>query len=341
MILVRKTTLFVAVIGVLMIATSVAVADYTITDLGVISGFTRSQAFGINDAGQVVGASDLQIRVDVPHAFIWQNGTMTDLGLGNFRLAYGINGSGQVVGEVPAFLWQNGTRTDLGPGAAYGINASGQIVGTSGSNAVLWQNGAMTTLGTGVAYGINASGQIVGFSGSNAVLWQNGAMTTLGTGAAYGINAFGQIVGSSNGGAVLWQNGTMTNLGSGFVANAINASGQVVGGTAPFGLYDPGGRAFLWQNGTLTDLDQLIPGNSGWTITNADAINDTGQIVGSGVHNGRQRAFLLTPSQTPVPEPATLMMLAGGSLVLIAWAWRQRRLPCGAGMALFTVGGRS
>ena len=42
-------------------------------------------------------------------------------------------------------------------------------------------------------------------------------------------------------------------------------------------------------------LDNLIPPNSGWVLEFANAINDHGQITGSGTHNGATRAFLLTP----------------------------------------------
>jgi probable HAF family extracellular repeat protein len=61
----------------------------------------RSEAYGINDHGQVVGRSG-------NHAFLWQNGVMRDLGPG---AAYNINNSGFVIGDT--FLWHNGTRTPL------------------------------------------------------------------------------------------------------------------------------------------------------------------------------------------------------------------------------------
>src|SRR5262249_5340857 len=83
-----------------------------------------------------------------------------------------------------AFLWQHGTMTDLGtlPGRptslANAINNTGQVVGFSqdpdGNNtvAVLWQNGVMANLNTLIppgshfflqeALGINNRGQIIG-----------------------------------------------------------------------------------------------------------------------------------------------------------------------------------
>jgi probable HAF family extracellular repeat protein len=45
----------------------------------------------------------------------------------------------------------------------------------------------------------------------------------------------------------------------------------------------------------MTDLNDLLPNGSGWTLAEATAINNSGQVVGVGVHNGQNHAFLLTP----------------------------------------------
>lgn len=45
------------------------------------------------------------------------------------------------------------------------------------------------------------------------------------------------------------------------------------------------------------NLNNLIPPGSGFTLDNATAINDNGQIVTSGSNApGQEYAFLLTPS---------------------------------------------
>ena len=70
----------------------------------------------------------------------------------------------------------------------------------------------------------------------------------------------------------------------------------------------------------MTDLNNLIAPSSGWTLTDATAINDNGWIVCDGT-NGH--TFLLTP--VPVPEPSTLVLLAIGALGFLAFAWRRQR----------------
>jgi probable HAF family extracellular repeat protein len=72
----------------------------------------------------------------------------------------------------------------------------------------------------------------------------------------------------------------------------VNASGQVVGTSSP--AVSGFNHAFLWQNGTLTDLNDLLPSGSGWVLTTAYALNNSGVIVGDGLFNGAPRAFRLT-----------------------------------------------
>src|SRR6059058_3588853 len=77
------------------------------TDLGDL-GQGHSEAFAINDAGQVVGYGcwDLcdngQGHDDMLHAFLWAHGEMTDLGTlgGSYSRANDINAGGEVVGHA-------------------------------------------------------------------------------------------------------------------------------------------------------------------------------------------------------------------------------------------------
>ena len=72
------------------------------------------------------------------------------------------------------------------------------------------------------------------------------------------------------------------------IAAAINDAGDVVGTS--------GGRAVVWQAGAIQDLNLALPRTSGWRLESASGINNLGQIVGTGTHDGLTRAFLLTPS---------------------------------------------
>jgi hypothetical protein len=71
----------------------------------------------------------------------------------------------------------------------------------------------------------------------------------------------------------------------------------------------------------MIDLNLLIDPTTGWVLNEASGINESGQIVGWGLHNGQTRAFLITP----VPEASTYgMMLAGLGLVGIAASRRKQ-----------------
>ena len=207
-----------------------------IKDLGTVDGDACSRAYGVNARGQVVGGSGTASG-DL-HAFVWQDGTMTDLTplIHTFSSAISINERGQIVGlgEGYSFLWQHGTLTNLLPGRfsiPYDINDRGQIVGEAeidpgtADRAFLLQGDMLTDLGTlggesSVAQSINNRAQVVGVSLTSeedvvhAFLWQNSIMIDLGTlGRAFSnaeaINERGQIAGFSENRsrefhAVLW-----------------------------------------------------------------------------------------------------------------------------------------
>ncbi len=74
---------------------------------------------------------------------------------------------------------------------------------------------------------------------------------------------------------------------------AMNSSREVVGW---YGHYqNPDQRAFVYHAGQFLDLNALIPAKSDWHLLQAYNINDAGQIVGYGKHNGKASLFLLTP----------------------------------------------
>ncbi len=80
--------------------------------------------------------------------------------------------------------------------------------------------------------------------------------------------------------------------GSSSSARAINSSGLVVGGALT--VDDEHHHAFVYANGLMHDLNKCIDAN-GWELIHALGINDRGQIVAIGHHDGNDRIVLLTP----------------------------------------------
>jgi probable HAF family extracellular repeat protein len=294
--------------------------DGQLVDLGTLShnSFAASAAYGVNDAGTIVGQTNVDPGSEPPHAFRYRNGVMSDLGTGfgtgSFSRAWDINAVGQIVGErartqsspVRAFLARNGRFLDLGTlggrshvpfsieSVAYAVNDLGQVVGTAlppdpPLHAFLWRDGVMLDLGT---------------------LGGDGEATE-----AYGINDRGQVVGASPtaGGRVhgfVWRDAQMQDLGtlggSTSYAYGINRSGQVVGvSRTPTSPASNAGHAFLWMRGAMADLNDAVSNLPADVVLEvARAISDDGCIVGTTCTEfcepgatAPTHAYLLTPEQ--------------------------------------------
>lgn len=252
-------------------------------------------ASGMNQSGQVIGFSPNMPDL-YAWAFLWTPKTPSTLpvapavsanGMSLFggswypTLALSINNRGKIAGEngivggdsAHATLWQNGTTNDLGglyggdpysiASAASSVNDLGQIVG--------W---ASTTPPDPFAcYGESSTDCPI-----HAVLWNAGAIRDLGTlpgdsvSAAVKINLFGLVIGSSG--------------------NSVSRPGF---GSHPLQV---DGRPFVWSpRSDMHDLNAMIPANSGWVLQSVSDINVWGQIVGTGIHKGKTRGFLLTPTR--------------------------------------------
>ncbi|MDB5934683.1 MAG: hypothetical protein JWQ01_2027 [Massilia sp.] len=294
----------------------------SITDLGTFGG-ANSHANALNDYGQVVGYADT--GSGTTRAFLYSSGTMANLGtLGGNSAANGINNAGAVVGvagdssgQNQGFLYAGGALQNLAAfapagavGAAYDINEAGQIVGeyTHGpitfpdwpSAAFTLSGGVFTYMGDidqafdSVALSVNDHGQSVGHAHAHVQnfipfiysaadgLHQLGAPSEFDT-RAFDINNLGLSVGLR------------------YLTDESHAM-----------LYD----------GTWLDLNALIDPAGGWTLTQANGINDSDQIAATGCRGGSCYALRLDPI-APVPEPAVAGMLLAG-LGLVGWRGRRR-----------------
>ncbi|WP_166481650.1 DUF3466 family protein [Scytonema sp. UIC 10036] len=226
------------------------------------------------------------------------------------------------------------------------INNKGQVVGYSstlnGDRAFLWDSsngmqdlgvlGSFNSLTNSRANDINNKGQVVGFSTQSnptrsAFLWDKvNGMQDLGTmstpspsgRSAYGINNKSQVVGGANAPttnrndpAFIWDsiNGMQPlEFSPAYfnIANDINDSGQIVGYVNL--RYRPSFAA-LWDSTTrkITNLNNSIDPNSGWSLVEARAINNKGEIVGYGTYNNQTRAFLLQPTNMTASKPGGLI----------------------------------
>ena len=318
----------ISLITALLLSFSVqAVPLYSVTDLG-----SNTVANDINDSGQIVGR--FQATNGNWHAFLFSGGVLIDLGTlgGNSSGAESINNSGQIVGSsrvangsLHAFRYSNGVMNDLGTltggseSSGNGINNSGQIVGQSRIadgitfDGFLYNGATMKDLGNFYPVDINDSGQMAGYSSNNhASLNSAGIISDLGTlGGEYSnassINSSGQIVGASSRVAkgdyhgFLYSSGVLSDLGSlggDSYAYVINNSGQIVGSS----LLDNGNsHAYIYSSGVMNDLNDLLYyKNSGWEISSANSINNSGLIVADASNDGGKttHAVLLTPVTT-------------------------------------------
>ena len=278
-----------------------------------------SEAFAVNDSGQVVGVSEISATSSRP--FMFASDALIDLGTlgGSFGAARDINNGGLVVGQAN------------GPGDAF-------------THAFAYRDGVMTDIGLMVesdwseAHAVNDAGQIVGFyeTGEDgpeglvlikrAFVFDGQTFQALPLGgaavsdaAAADINEVGQIVGyfrTSAGDlhAFQYEQGVTQDLGTlpggrRSSANAINGRGLAVGDAEAAGGEQ---HAVVYEGGAPLDLNTLIPADSGWVLQSATGINDAGQIVGYGVVQGSAdlRAFLLTLAGADTAPPTAEMSQA-------------------------------
>jgi probable HAF family extracellular repeat protein len=339
----RSPCILIAMLAVLTVSLRVKAQDvhvqphqyhhYQIADPGTFGGPSTQQSLGtlgavgdLNNQGAFGGSADTTAIDPIcgnhppdcytSHAFVFQNGAKTDLGI----LPDGINSQVNWVsanGLITGLA--DNTHTDPLLGTPF------QLRGTFwGQDRVITDIGALPGTYFSSPFAVNNRGEVVG-AAMNTILdanslwgigyqtrafyWKDGVMQdlgTLGTGTdaiAGMINERGQVVGNSYISAIpsavcndnvayyllttsafIWdkKNG-MKDLG-GFggtctLASDLNNRGQVVGGSALPGdsIFHP----FFWDAETgMTDLGTPDGGYGG-----AGALNENGDVVGSAADN--------------------------------------------------------
>lgn len=260
-------------------------------EIGSLGG-RSSLAFGINNLGQVAGLAE--DATGQRSGYLWTPpGPMQSLGQisGYYCQPVAINNNGAILGVYST--WDSATRTATQRAAL-------------SQNGSPWQDVGFVMTATAM----NDVGQIVGYSTSNfhACIWNgSGPLQDLGvlSGAdstPTAINNRGWVVGyakTSSGIHAFLHNGTgtMQDLGTfggtNSSAHDINESGQIVGWAETINGTP---CAFLRDiDGSMRNLNDMIDPSSGWVLEQTEAINDNGQIVGSGRYNGYSRTYALTP----------------------------------------------
>ena len=300
------------------------VIDVAVQDMRTIF---PGKAFDINAAGQVVGYSfqgtqrhGTTITQAGQHAVLWDNFTTTSL-LGPFSgdhltAAYAINNLGQVVGAgttlggFGGFIWQNGQLDTLGDTRPRSINDAAQVVGAAASDrgldfpvAFQWDRMPCNELRAQAAeLAQEVQDKEVEIATAKAEVIDDPAHIDKWLAEVKRLQAELQVL-TAEQNALNGQIATVCNSGMTLLpflpghgisdAFAINEHGQSVGYSQDEHVASR--RAVMWSEGAAHDLTALLPAKSGWILGMATGINDDGQIVGLGVHNGNRKGFVLTP----------------------------------------------
>jgi probable HAF family extracellular repeat protein len=282
------------------------------TDLGTLGG-ESSYATAINDAGWVVGFSQIP-HSRSSHAFLWRKGVgMKDLGTlgGDQSFAADINNAGLVVGRAfdsdgnpRGFVWSpNGPMRALSGGDPFSIATStapgveGPVAGSAGLPLVpgRWRTTGAPFTAFVLPRGFN-QGQGAAIDARNDIV--GSASTSTGLVRAFFRSSAGTM-------RVMRVPGIQNSE-----AAAISNSLRVVGSAYD----DPFFLTSAWLARTPKAparlLLELVPPEAAWTFAYATSVNDIGQIVGTGLHRGRTRAYLLTPAVAE--QAASLRQFAPG-----------------------------
>lgn len=261
--------------------------------LPFLSGYSISQALGINNAGDVVGLSAVNAEDMTPRATLWRAGAAINLGVLDPI-------SASALGSVATDVNDAGVVVGYGETGQSGPNAPARLAfrWTAATGMVALPAPAGTRIAQ--ANAVNNAGQIVGYIQSwtgqpRATLWVGSSVIDLGLlpsateSRAADINLSGLVVGSNTFAAEVshafsWKSGQgLADLGtlSGDLAGGprsqafgLNDQGDIVGDSWATATFSP---AVIWRNGSIGVLPPLTSGREAGV---ARSINNAGQIAG-------------------------------------------------------------
>ncbi len=297
--------------------------DLGLRMLDLPDGFVGGTANALNNNGDAIGkVYDQDFGIGNASIVLWTGGVPEIRGVasvfGTHTHQFAINDAGQYTyyNDRSSFFFNGVTDVAIPPldgtvTKGFGLTAAGQVVGISSvdgpTRAVEWNE-------------IDGLSRIDGRTGDTSFLFVATEMNESGGVVGRGYNDNDDMF--IDHAFVLEPDGTLLDIDA---INAdqsfawdINESGVVVGNYKnPFELL-----AFVYDqdNGTRV-LNDLVDPALGLDILRAQAVNDRGQILASGIVSGDfgRRGFLLTP----VPAPSTFLIV----LVGIGIGRTRERLP--------------
>lgn len=244
------------------------------TQLALLSGGTTGEATDMNENGRAVGYSNN--TAGASRAVYWdQGGAPHDIGLlpnGYAAKAVAVNSLGWILGQCTVFNTNEGS-----------------------DHVFVWRDGVFQDYtqgeyGTHIPLGWNDAGRIVGYDqGFSGGLFYKFPFVIEANGTRQGLPL---LSGYPCGWATDVNNDEVTVGYSGWPWSGSN-------------------EAVIYQGGEIRSLNSLLVPGSGWFLTRAYAINNTGEIVGEGIFGGATHAFLLRPQQATAVESAEQIQRVG------------------------------
>ena len=265
---------------------------------GSDSSIGQSRGYGVNSSGTVVGAAYYATNQWNPIIYNYS---------GAYNATTGVYSGGTWSYTNIDSVLGGATTGASTTGMAMAINNAGTVTGYAPSGAspgyyhafVRTSDGAATDLGTlsgmnlSQGVGINANGDVAGYSSISGSFAYTAFLNVHGAGGYSGMTALAMPADCDDS-----------------QAYSVNKYDMVAGMAYLTASGNTANHAFLWTTGVVpfyglstgvNDLNALVaslPAASGWVLTRAKSINDSGQITGTATHNGS--------SGRVYPVPATM-----------------------------------